>query len=113
MLAASMAADSDAFVLGLAEANLALAARCAAALNATDLARPDTIRDLQRRLLARMTDREADLRARIEAGLRLGELGDPRFERHRGPPRRLPAAAAHYRNGRRLHHRRRPGRLSR
>ena len=85
VLAASMAADSDAFVRGLVEANLALAARCAAALNATDLARPDTIRDLQRRLLARMTDREADLRARIEAGLRLGELGDPRFERHRGP----------------------------
>ena len=32
-----------------------------------------------------MTDREADLRARIEAGLRLGELGDPRFERRSGP----------------------------
>lgn len=85
ILAASMAADPDAFVLGLVEANLALAGRCAAALSATNRAKPTTIAELQRRLVERSRDPEADLRARIAAAYALGELGDPRFERRRGP----------------------------
>lgn len=36
-------------------------------------------------LVARTRTPEADLRARIAAGLALGELGDPRFERRHGP----------------------------
>src|SRR5690606_16447139 len=36
-------------------------------------------------LVARTQDPDTDLRARIAAGLALGELGDPRFERHTGP----------------------------
>jgi formylglycine-generating enzyme required for sulfatase activity len=36
-------------------------------------------------LIERTQDGSADLRARIAAGLALGELGDPRFERHQGP----------------------------
>ncbi|WP_273703613.1 NACHT domain-containing protein, partial [Candidatus Accumulibacter vicinus] len=67
VLAASMAADPDAFARGLAEANLELAARCAAALRATNRAKPDTVELLQARLLARSRDPEADLRARIAA----------------------------------------------
>ena len=41
--------------------------------------------ELRWALVARSRDREADLRARIAAGLVLGDLGDPRFERARGP----------------------------
>ncbi len=41
--------------------------------------------ELRWALVARSRDREADLRARIAAGLVLEDLGDPRFERARGP----------------------------
>ncbi|MCB9076504.1 MAG: SUMF1/EgtB/PvdO family nonheme iron enzyme [Anaerolineaceae bacterium] len=41
--------------------------------------------DLQTALIARTQDMTADLRARIAAGLALGELGDPRLARHTGP----------------------------
>ena len=85
VLAASMAADPDGFVLGLVEASLALAGRCAAALSATNRAKPNTVAELQRRLIARSRDPDADLRARIAAAYALGELGDPRFERKLGP----------------------------
>jgi hypothetical protein len=40
---------------------------------------------LQQALMARSRDPEADLRARIAAARALGDLGDPRFERRRGP----------------------------
>ena len=40
---------------------------------------------LQQALIARSRDPAADLRARIAAARALGELGDPRFERRRGP----------------------------
>jgi formylglycine-generating enzyme required for sulfatase activity len=85
VLAASMAADPDAFVMSLVEANLALAGRCAAVLSATDRAASNTVTEIQHRLVARSRDRDADLRARIAAARALGELGDPRFERCGGP----------------------------
>ena len=43
--------------------------------------------ELRRRLLARSQDPAADLRARINAGLILGDLGDPRFPRRQGRER--------------------------
>ena len=85
VLAASMASDPDAFARGLADANLELAARCAAALRATRRARRETVESLQNRLLERSRDPDADLRARIAAARALGDLGDPRFERCGGP----------------------------
>jgi formylglycine-generating enzyme required for sulfatase activity len=40
---------------------------------------------LRQALLARSRDPQTDLRLRIEAGLILGELGDPRYEERQGP----------------------------
>ena len=40
---------------------------------------------MRRALVERTQDPAADLRARIAAGLALGELGDPRFVRRQGP----------------------------
>ncbi|MBL8425742.1 MAG: SUMF1/EgtB/PvdO family nonheme iron enzyme [Candidatus Accumulibacter phosphatis] len=105
ILAASMAADPDAFARAIAEANLVLAARCVAALRATNRTKPDTVELLQTRLMERSRDPEADLRARIAAGRALGDLGDPRFERCRGPhgdylrPPLVAIEAASYRVG--------------
>jgi hypothetical protein len=82
VLAAGMAADPAAFVRGLMVANLPLAGRAAA--------QPETVlpealtNELRQALLARSRDEQADLRARIAAGLALGEVGDPRFERGEG-----------------------------
>jgi formylglycine-generating enzyme required for sulfatase activity/GTPase SAR1 family protein len=85
VLAASMAADPDAFVRALAQANLELAARGALALRATNRAKPTTLEMLEARLRERSRDPEADLRARIAAARALGDLGDSRFERRSGP----------------------------
>lgn len=83
VLAAAMAEHADAFVDALLEANLALAGRCAAQ---PDVGVSDDLKDrIQRALIARTQDQAADLRARIAAGLALGEVGDPRFERCEGP----------------------------
>src|SRR6185436_13605931 len=41
--------------------------------------------ELRAALVARSRDPAADLRARIDAALALGPLGDPRFERRTGP----------------------------
>jgi formylglycine-generating enzyme required for sulfatase activity len=82
LLAAAMTASPEALVAELMAVNLALAGRCAA--------QPDvTITDelkagLRRALIERTQAADADLRARIAAGLALGELGDPRFERRQG-----------------------------
>jgi len=81
LMAASLCDHPDAFVWGLIPANLALAGRCAAAAGAAISG--DLREDLRRRLIARIQDSEADLRARIAAGRALGELGDPRL---REPP---------------------------
>jgi formylglycine-generating enzyme required for sulfatase activity len=73
----------DGFVSNLMAVHLPLAGRCAAQ---PDVEVPDTLKDrLRWMLVERCQDAEADLRARIAAGLVLGELGDPRFERHTGP----------------------------
>lgn len=90
--------DPNGFIAGLREVDLALAGRCAARLRAVaEAARraeesPDSARSLDRDLVSRLRwalversrDPAADLRARIAAGLALGELGDPRLTRRRG-----------------------------
>ena len=82
-LAAAIAKDPETFVRGLMRVNLPLAARCAAAAGVRASAALKS--DVQQALIGRTQDPRADLRARIEAGLALGELGDPRFERRTGP----------------------------
>ena len=83
VLAAAMADRPDAFVADLMAANLALAGRCAAQ---PDVSVSETVKDsIRRALIQRTQDPVADLRARIAAGLALGELGDPRWQRGRGP----------------------------
>jgi formylglycine-generating enzyme required for sulfatase activity len=83
VLAAAMADRPDAFVADLMAAHLALAGRCAAQ---PDVPVSDAVQDaIRQALLQRTQDPAADLRARIAAGLALGELGDPRFQRRQGP----------------------------
>lgn len=83
ILAAAMCDDPDVFVRALLDHNVPLAGRCAAAAEVTITAK--TKRAVQDALIARTQDDSADLRARISAGLALGDLGDPRFERRNGP----------------------------
>ncbi len=83
VLMTAMTTGPEAIVTELMVANLPLAGRCAA--------QPDVriSADLKERirwaLVERTQDSKADLRARMAAGLALGELGDPRFERRQGP----------------------------
>ncbi len=84
LLAAPMAADPDGFVLDLAARNLPLAGRCAVQPELRDVVTPPTVDALQRSLVERSRDGDADLRARIDAARALGRLGDPRFERRVG-----------------------------
>ena len=82
MLAAAMADHPERFVTDLMPHNLGLAGRCAAQ---PDVAVSEAVKHQLRWALVRRTrDADADLRARIAAGLVLGELGDPRFERRQG-----------------------------
>ncbi len=70
LMAAELAEDGDALVSDLAQVNLPLAGECAA-LETVSI----NIRSrLAERLLARMRDARADLRARIAAGHALGEM---------------------------------------
>ncbi|MHB8626984.1 MAG: SUMF1/EgtB/PvdO family nonheme iron enzyme [Aggregatilineales bacterium] len=82
LLAAVMAKDPDAFIRALLPVNLSLAARAVA--SAEIKVSTALKREIQNALIARTQDMTADLRARIAAGLALGELGDPRFERRTG-----------------------------
>ncbi len=83
LFAAAMATDCDAFIAALMRENLPLAGRCAAQ---ADVSISSALRvELQGELLARSRAPEADLRARIAAARALGELGDPRLEKRRGP----------------------------
>ena len=84
VIATAMARDPDAFARGLMEANLPLAGRCAADPGAT--VDEPTRNDIRFALIARTRDLSADLRARIAAGLALGELGDPRLVLSEGKP---------------------------
>ncbi|MCL4880424.1 MAG: SUMF1/EgtB/PvdO family nonheme iron enzyme [Anaerolineae bacterium] len=82
ILAAAMTETPDDFVRAIMAVNLPLAGRCAAA---PEVKISDGLKaEIQQALITRTQDKTADLRARIEAGLRLGELGDPRFERRTG-----------------------------
>ena len=82
-VAAAMTPDADGFVRDLMAPNLPLAGRCAVAPGVTV---GDPLRaELRAALVARSRDPAADLRARIDAALALGPLGDPRFERRTGP----------------------------
>ena len=92
LLASIMAREPEAFIRALMEANLPLAGRCAAMPELTATCHserreesPLLKRQIQQALIARTQDSSADLRARIAAGLALGTLGDPRYERHTGP----------------------------
>ena len=77
-----MTSDPEGFVQSVAALDLPLAARCA---NSPEVEVGEALAgDLRQELLARSRDPAADLRARIEAGLALGTLGDPRFEAREG-----------------------------
>jgi formylglycine-generating enzyme required for sulfatase activity len=82
VLAAAMARDQTGFVSDLMEANLPLAARCAASPEVS--LSPQVLSEIQQALLERIGDPKADLRARIAAAEALGDLGDPRFTHRMG-----------------------------
>ncbi len=83
VLASVMAHDPVAFIRELMNVNLPLAARCVAMPEMETP--PEFKRQVQKALIERTEDRNADLRARMAAGLALGKVGDPRFERRTGP----------------------------
>jgi formylglycine-generating enzyme required for sulfatase activity len=83
LLASVMVGEPEAFTRALMGVNLPLAGRGAAMPEFR--ATPVLERELQQALIIRTQDMSADLRARIAAGLALGSLGDPRFERRTGP----------------------------
>jgi len=82
ILAAAMSPSPDEFVRALADVNLPLAGR--AAVESPSVS-PATRAVLATALAERSRDPDADLRARIAAGLALGRLGDPRLTRALGP----------------------------
>lgn len=88
--ALALTADPVDFIRRLLPVDLVLAARCALRWRAGGAGAADApglalFSQLRQALVDRAQDRSADLRARIAAGLVLGELGDPRMEPHRGP----------------------------
>jgi formylglycine-generating enzyme required for sulfatase activity len=85
ILGAAMTADPDAYVKDLLATNVVVAGRAAGQLEVRDRLEESTIATIRRALAERSMDREADLRSRIEAGLALGVLGDPRFKEREGP----------------------------
>jgi hypothetical protein len=94
ILAASMAADPDAFARALAEPNLELAARCVAALRATNRAQSPRRRDAPDPSDgAQPRPRSRSARAHRRRP-RAGRSGRPALRALRRAPRRLPAAAA-------------------
>lgn len=84
-MAAAMAESPEGFVQGLRDAQLALAGQCAAQPEVRARIPAPRLDELRDALLARASDPEADLRARVRAGLALGELGDPRLPVRAGP----------------------------
>ncbi len=83
VLAAAMVDDPETILQALMPTNLALAGRCAAQ---PEIQLSDEFKDqIAQALVERSQAPEADLRARIAAGLSLGPLGDPRFVRGQGP----------------------------
>ena len=102
-VAAAMTPDADSFVRDLMAPNLPLAGRCAVAPGV--MVGEPLRTELRAALVARSRDPAADLRARIDAALALGPLGDPRFERRTGPfgsyllPPLVTVAGGNYRVG--------------
>jgi formylglycine-generating enzyme required for sulfatase activity len=86
-LAVQLVADPQPWLRHLQRVNLALAGRAAALCRQVveDQHGPTALDALRQALLARSRDPAVDLRLRIEAGLVLGELGDPRYEERSGP----------------------------
>ncbi len=82
MLAAVMSEQPMVDLDIIAEQDLPLAARCAALPACRDRLPEDWLEALRWRLVERSRDLDADIRARIEAGLALGDLGDPRYQAH-------------------------------
>jgi len=85
ILAAAMSGEPEAFLRALMPHNLVVAGRAARLPLVRAKLGARFLDELRWALVARSRDREADLRARIAAGLALGYLGDPRFERRLGP----------------------------
>ena len=85
VLAAAMADEPEAFIRALMPANLVVAGRAANLPTVRLKLSAAFLDELRWALVARSRDSAADLRARIVAGLALGNLGDPRFERRAGP----------------------------
>jgi formylglycine-generating enzyme required for sulfatase activity/class 3 adenylate cyclase len=88
ILAAAMVEQPEPFLRTVMAHNLVVAGRAARTIVGAQRAAPlraAFLDELRWALVARSRDREADLRARIDAGLALGWLGDPRFERRTGP----------------------------
>ncbi len=82
VMAAAMTAHQDEFIRRLMAVNLPLAGRCAASVEVT--VSPELEGELKEKLVERLENSQADVRARIRAGEELGYLGDPRFTRHEG-----------------------------
>jgi formylglycine-generating enzyme required for sulfatase activity len=85
LLAASMSDLPAAFIETIAAVNLPLAGRAAAQLELAERLPAPLVTALRDELMVLGSDDDIDLRARIEAGLALGQLGDPRFETGIGP----------------------------
>ena len=80
-----MAPDAEAFVRSLWAENRVLAARCAAQPEVLPAVPATLVGELASGLLERIESTESDLRHRMACSHVLPELGDPRFERHKGP----------------------------
>ena len=85
LLAAAMADEPATLLQGLMASNLALAGRAASQSEMREHLPAEMLDDLRWALVRRSRDPRADLRDRIACGYGVGELGDPRFERHAGP----------------------------
>jgi len=85
ILAAAMSGEPEAFLRALMPHNLEVAGRAARLPAVRARLSEGFLDELRWALVARSRDPEADLRARIAAGLALGHLGDLRFERRVGP----------------------------
>jgi len=85
ILAAGMLDHPEPFLRGLMAHNLVVAGRAARRGAVQERLGAAFLDELRWALVGRSRDPEADLRARIDASLALGWLGDPRYERRSGP----------------------------
>ncbi len=85
ILAAAMVREPEPFLRAVMAHNLVVAGRAARLPTVQPKLSAAFLDELRWALVGRSRDPEADLRARIDAGLALGWLGDPRFVRRVGP----------------------------